>query len=250
VISQEWRRLATALTFLTRLPWVHRFSSAEPTELARATRYFPLVGMWLGALLALLFWALAQVVAPFAALVTVALAALATGAFHEDGFADALDGMGGSFDRARKLEIMKDSRLGTYGSLGLVLLILSKWQAWQALEGLDLLSLVVSVALIFGLARLSSLDLIRQLPYVREGSSNKPVAETTLWSDYTIAWLSVLPLAAYLGWVGLAALLCYALTVFLLRGLFFRQIGGITGDCLGMANQVVEVSLLGLLASC
>jgi adenosylcobinamide-GDP ribazoletransferase len=244
MIEREFRRFCTAAMFLTRLPLVARGALAEPAELARSSRYFPLLGALIGALIAAVY-ALCLQFLPAAVATVLALTAgvVLTGAFHEDGLADTADGLGGSFERARKLEIMRDSRLGTYGTVALMLLLLAKFSALQTLGAWAAVSALVAA---HTLARGSSLLLIAWLPYVREGSSNKPIADGVTRTEITIAMASC-GIVAVMCAGGLGALLICttaAMVVLLSGWTFQRQLGGITGDCLGASNQLVEIAVL------
>ena len=248
-LKRELERLATAATFLTRLPWVARFGRPEAAELARASRYFPLIGVLIGALVALAYAITLLVFTPaVAAVLALTCGVLLTGAFHEDGLADTADGLGGSFERARKLEIMRDSRLGTYGTLALLLLMLAKFSALQTYGAWDaVLALIVAHTL----ARASSLALIAWLPYVREGSSFKPLADGVGRAELLIAGLisGAVVFLALDPRTGLA-LIALSAVIVLLSGWFYRrQLGGITGDCLGASNQLIELAILLALSS-
>ena len=122
-LGREATRYLVAQQFLTRLPtpgWV----DYEPGGLARSARYFPLVGLVVGALSALIWLIFAPILpASLAAGLAIAVMILATGALHEDGFADCCDGLGGGANQERALEIMRDSRIGAYGAIGLVMVI-------------------------------------------------------------------------------------------------------------------------------
>ncbi|MFN5713624.1 MAG: adenosylcobinamide-GDP ribazoletransferase, partial [Bradyrhizobium sp.] len=126
--------LRIAIAFLTRLPMPHP-DGARPESFARAQRLFPLVGAGIGAAVGLFCLLLRSIGVPdlAAAALTLGGAALLTGALHEDGLADVADGFGGGRDVAAKLEIMRDSRLGTYGALALVVSFASKLAALAAL---------------------------------------------------------------------------------------------------------------------
>ena len=126
--------LRTAVVFLTRLPIPHS-EGASPEHLVRAYRMFPLVGAGIGAAVGLFCLALRAVGLPDLAAAALALgaSALLTGALHEDGLADVADGFGGGRDAAAKLEIMRDSRLGTYGALVLMVSFAAKFSALAAL---------------------------------------------------------------------------------------------------------------------
>jgi adenosylcobinamide-GDP ribazoletransferase len=163
-----------------------------------------------------------------------------TGGFHEDGLADTADGLGGGFTRERKLEIMRDSRIGSYAALALVTVLGGKYLALASLSPSQLF-----VALWLGhiLARWSVLPLAAMLGYARDGqAANKPVADGIGWAQVAAGTLLVLVLTAPFGRLALLATLV-SVVVVLLAGLYFRaQLGGITGDTLGATNQVVELA--------
>ncbi|MGQ7843730.1 adenosylcobinamide-GDP ribazoletransferase [Granulosicoccus sp. 3-233] len=244
---QELNRLATAIMFLTRLP-TGTLASGEATELVRSTRYFPLVGFIVGSMLAASL-AILQQLLPIS--VSIALMLLLsvrlTGAFHEDGLADVADSAG-AFGVDRKLEIMRDSRVGTYGALALILLVviklLSLWELWMLAPQLCLATLICAHVL----SRWSSVCLMVLEEYARPEAANKVVAEGVdrrclLHASLCTAAV-LLPLALWQG-AGLYLLFIVAWLVVLLSGRRFRAVfGGITGDCLGAANQVVEVTVL------
>lgn len=256
-MRHQLRLLATAATFFTRLPWVARWCYPEPERLGESARYFPLIGLLVGALgalvyaLALLCWS-----PGIAAALALIATALVTGAFHEDGLSDAIDGFGGGYSVARKLEIMKDSRIGSFGALALVLICLLKWQALSELAGWAPLALLMAHVL----ARWAPVALSLSLPYVRFEGPNKPIAETMgpregLWASLWV--LSLVPLSLALAHVlsdgvldvrsavqVLFAVLATTLLCTWLCARWFRsEIGGITGDTLGAANQIVETTV-------
>lgn len=247
MLTRELRRIATAATFLTRLPLVARYASGDPQELARSVRWFPLVGAGVACLgAAVLQLALGFLPIGIAAALALAAMVAVTGAFHEDGFVDAADGLFGGMTPARRLEIMKDSRIGTFGGAALMLMLLLRWQALIALPLAHLLSALVAA---HALGRAATPILALCLPYVREGASNKPVAEGVRGGDLAIALLvaSALgaPLLIALGPGGsLTLALVSALVLAALGTLYWRKISGITGDCLGAATQTLEIVIL------
>src|SRR5262245_54458885 len=127
--------IRVAIAFLTRLPMPHP-DGPQPENFVRAHRAFPLVGAAIGLTVALLYLGLTALGVPNLAAAALALgaSALLTGALHEDGLADMADGFGGGRDRAAKLEIMRDSRLGTYGALILLVSFVAKVSALAALS--------------------------------------------------------------------------------------------------------------------
>ena len=136
-LTEQLRLLIVATQFLTRLPIpqaVEAWMAWTPERLRAASRYFPLVGLIVGGLTAGVYWVATQVwERPLAAAMSLACAALFTGAFHEDGFVDYADSFGGA-NRERALTIMKDSRIGTYGALAAIFLFAIKWLALMSLS--------------------------------------------------------------------------------------------------------------------
>ncbi len=252
------RHYLLALQFFTRIPvtgaladWV----GFSPALLRASAAHFPGVGWVVGGLAALVFlgvsWALPpQPAAPWvAAVASTVFSVLLTGAFHEDGLADLADGLGGSAERERALEIMKDSRIGSYGAIALVLALLAKVSllALLAQAGAWLAALCLFAAHVT--SRAAPLVVIRTLPHVGDtpASKSKPLAERIgggalmaglLWwllAMALVAWL--LPAARLWTAAVLGALLGLAWMWRLLR----RRLQGFTGDGLGATQQVSEV---------
>lgn len=240
------RECATATMFLTRVP-VGGLASGDPRALSRATRWFPLVGLGVGAALAASF-ALVSLVLPtgVAAVATLAIGVRLTGAFHEDGLADVADSAG-AFDVERKLEIMRDSRVGTYGALALVLLALAKWQLLVA-AGVGVAAFALPVAHVA--SRWATVWLMARFDYARPEAANRVVAEGVTGRRLGEATLVACACVALVGLVSGAPVACAAASLVAplvaeLAGHRFRAtFGGVTGDCLGAANQLVEVGTL------
>jgi len=250
----QLRLFFTALQFFTRLP-IPRWVGFQPHWLQHATRYFPLVG-WVVAwacalvyLLAVQFWP--QMVA---VLLSTAAGIWLTGAFHEDGFADVCDGLGGAVSRERALEIMRDSRLGTYGVIGIVALLLAKLAALQALLPLQVLAVL---GMAHPLSRWLATCLIWRMEYVREEGKVKPLAQQMGHGEFVVAtFFAVLPVIGVIAlgmmsWQRIAAgALLAALATLWLASRFRRRLGGYTGDCLGAVQQLSETAFyLGALAA-
>jgi adenosylcobinamide-GDP ribazoletransferase len=242
---QQLRLFFTALQFFTRLPipgWV----GFDAAWLNQASRYFPLVGVIVaiitGATYALAAWFLP---APVAVILSTAAGIYATGAFHEDGFADMCDGFGGGMTPERVLEIMKDSRIGAYGAIGTICLIALK------LATLSMLPPLAAIGALFvahPLSRLMATSLIWRLDYARAEGKAKPLAQKMSSPEFAIAAVTaILPALAVsaLGWLPWSALIAGAIAATLamlwLARKFLRRIGGYTGDCLGAVQQVSEV---------
>jgi len=242
-----WRRFANALMFLTvlRLPAAGEFT---PVEAARCYAFFPLVGFLLGAAALALAVLLRPVMPPLLLAVWVCAGmTLLTRGFHLDGLADLADGVGGGYTPARRLEIMKDSATGAFGSLALVFAIIFKVSAMQTLITAQSW---VPLALIPALSRLAIVLTAYKNTYARpEGGLGKAGVEHLDTGTVLVAGLSALGFTLLLAprsapvYVG-AVILCALLARFLAQ----RWLGGVTGDVLGAANEVTEVILYTLCA--
>jgi adenosylcobinamide-GDP ribazoletransferase len=236
-----------ALGFLTRLPVPH--PDGGLANFARAYRLFPVVGGLIGLAIGVLCLALRRFGVPDLAAAALALGAgaLLTGALHEDGLADVADGFGGGRDTAAKLEIMRDSRLGTYGALMLMVSFVAQVSALAALpDAFVVHGLIAAHALARGVLPFMAMN----LPYARKdglaanaGPPDFATAATAAALALIIAWL-VLPWREAFG-AALAAAACAAGMAWLAQ----RQIGGQTGDVLGGAEQLGETAILLLLAA-
>jgi adenosylcobinamide-GDP ribazoletransferase len=246
---RELEYFFAALRFFTRLP-VPAWVGHSPEQLNGAARYFPLVGVLVGFIGAAMTLA-ASLALPISLAVVLGMAAtiLATGAFHEDGFSDVCDGFGGGWDKAQVLAIMKDSRVGSYGAIGVALLLLAKWNALMEMDETYLLSALVAG---HAVSRFASTALIYALDYVRDddSSKSKPLAvrmgpgALAIAAVFGLAPAAVLLPLPELGY----ALAAVAVTTLLAARYFVRRIGGYTGDCLGATQQATELAFyLGLL---
>jgi adenosylcobinamide-GDP ribazoletransferase len=241
---QQVRLFFIALQFFTRLP-IPAWVGFEASWLQHASRYFPLVGCVVGAIAAGVYFAAALVLpAAVAAVLSTAASIYITGAFHEDGFADTCDGLGGGLTRERALEIMKDSRVGAYGAIGIVCLLAAKL---SALGTLPPHQAVAALLLAHPLSRLAATALIWKLEYVRGEGKAKPLAQQMTDAEFAIAAITVCLSAALLlaaGWstpaAVLAALVAALGAALWLGRLFVRRLGGYTGDCLGAVQQLAE----------
>lgn len=244
----EVRLLLTAVMFYTRIPcpaWVGH----SDDQLNRSTRYFPAMGWLVAGIVAAVVWA-AQLALPAPVAVVLGLGAgvLATGAFHEDGFADLCDGFGGGSTPQRTLEIMKDSRVGAYAVLGLVLLFGVKITALTGFVQLGLSSGLAGLAYAHVVSRWCVVTIIFTGVYARDDltSKVKPIGRQISWPGMVAASLWLLPFAG-LGWWHpwwLAALPVAFLARLWLARWFAKRLGGYTGDCLGAAQQIIETVVL------
>ena len=249
VIRAELEYFFGAVRFFTRLPvpaWVGHSADA----LNHSARYLPAVGLVVGGIGAVTFLA-ASAIWPQSVAVLLAMAATiyATGAFHEDGLSDTADGLGGGWDKARILAIMKDSRVGSYGVIAVVLALLGKFALLSALP-----TALVPVVLLAGqaLSRFCALLLMAFMDYERDDELSKarPVAGRlalgagAFAAIFAFAPLCLLPLERAMAGAVLAGV-----ATFWLAAKCRRWLGGYTGDCLGATQQVAEIAFyLGCLA--
>ena len=241
LVKQAANRYFIAQMFLTRVPSPTSIEWSDK-ELAASTPYFPAVGIVVG-LIASLAW-LAGYVGwgpNLAALFAVAASIIATGAFHEDGLADAADGIGGAFNIEKKLAIMRDSRVGTYGSIALILIVLAKILALTLVEPVSVPGILITAHVV---ARWSSLPLIYNNTYVRKQGTGKPFAATV--NAQRLSAASLFTIICVIGCVQLKAItvvLVAVLTVLVAQWYVRRKLGGITGDVLGAVNSITELMM-------
>ena len=258
MLKHELRLLLIAVQFYTRLP-IPAWVGWQPEWLAQSARYFSVIGSLVGVISAAVWW-LGMQVLPTGVAATLAVMAgvLATGAFHEDGLADACDGFGAGGSAERILSIMKDSRVGAYGAIGVGLMLLLRVQllaSFPALPGAVILvcghvvSRTVAIALVLRHPYVGHSDRAAHASDVGTASKAKPAVMGLARLDVALCalWAVLLCVGAVWGaglareWAtfavgGVAA----ALTAWR-AGVFFQtRIGGITGDCLGATQQVCE----------
>ena len=262
-VSSGVRHFLLALQFFTRIPVTGRLAAwvgYSPAMLNAASGHFPGVGWVVGAVGAAVLglagqrWGASALGALLAALLCMAATAWLTGAFHEDGLADTGDGLGGGVTRERALAIMKDSRIGSYGTVTLVLVLLLKATLLALLVRQGAAGAAAAVLAAHVLSRLAPLLIMRRLPYVSEAAQakSKPLADAVSAASLMVGVLWSLPSLVLLWWmlgaVALAvALGCWLVMLLAVLRLLHRRLQGFTGDTLGAAQQLCEVALyLGL----
>ena len=247
---QQYYLLLLALSFFTRVP-VNLPDFVKPEMLHKASRYFAIIGLFIGVVTALILILLSSFLPiSLAILISMACGLLLTGAFHEDGWADVWDGFGGGWTVEQKLNIMKDSRLGTYGAAGLFFILMIKYQSLVLLSTHNenpVLAISLALVLAHTLSRVVSTSLIFSMSYVSEDAQSKvkPLAQhlslnglLILLITGAIVLFTLLPLLHCL-----VMIVCLWMIRFLLIFWFNRQLGGFTGDCLGAAQQLLEVAV-------
>ncbi|HLO62503.1 MAG TPA: adenosylcobinamide-GDP ribazoletransferase [Azonexus sp.] len=250
MIRRELEYFFGAIRFFTRLPvpgWVGHSAEA----LNHSARYFPAVGLVVGGIGALVYWLALQLwPQPVAVLLSMAATIYATGAFHEDGLSDTADGLGGGWDKLRILDIMKDSRVGSYGVIAMVLALLGKFALLSSLA-----PALVPCALLAGhtLSRFCATTLLATMDYVRDDalSKAKPLATRMSGGALLVALcFAVAPLAALPWCKALAGVVLAVVATLWLARKFRRWLGGYTGDCLGALQQCTEIAFyLGMAAN-
>lgn len=238
---REWmRRTAVAFAFMTRLP----VPSIELREgdLGRASVLFPLVGLVVATGGVAARMVVEPVWGPATGSVVGVLAVVAlTGAFHEDGLADSADGLWGGWAPEQRLAIMRDSRLGTYGTIALVALFALRF---ALLVPAPLNTFAIAMVSGHVLGRASALVLVRLAPAV-PGSSSTDIAGPLRGGDAVVAGaLTIVPLVVATGVLAVPLLLAAVAVTVAGAQLFRRRLGGVTGDALGATTAVVEVSAM------
>ena len=263
MVVHELRMFFIALQFLTRVPvpaWVG--TGFEPGWLNRCVVHFPLVGALVGTAGAAVLWLASLWWTPLvAALLAVTTTVWITGAFHEDGLADTFDALGGSVPRERALEIMKDSRIGTYGAAALGLGLTLRVSLLATAASADLAAAVLAFVAAHVLGRAAAVGVMAWLPYagVVAHAKAKPLATAVPRSTAAGALLAAAMLIAGIAalaalaipastvdraWRWSAAVLAAVGVVLLMRRWFRARLGGYTGDTLGATEQLTEMAVL------
>jgi adenosylcobinamide-GDP ribazoletransferase len=239
-LQEEKTRLLLAVSFFTRIP-VNLPETITADQLSKASRYFALVGLLIGVICSGVYLlSINYLPKSIALLLSMAASIMVTGAFHEDGWADVWDGFGGGWSVEQKLNIMKDSRLGTYGAAALFIILFLKFQSLMVL-----VSPIAALILANTLSRVVATSLIVDMPYVALDATSKvkPIAQNLSNNSLFILLLTGLLVAVCV--LPLAECFLLFIILFLFRGLlafwFNRQLGGYTGDCLGAAQQSSEI---------
>lgn len=242
MIKQELQIFFAALTFFTRLP--SPLSQPEHYEeyLNKAARYFPLVGWVVGGISALVILVGgAYFPDQIAILLSMIISILVTGAFHEDGFADTCDGFGGGWSKERILDIMKDSRIGAFGTIGLIMVLASKFFVLSEIP-IHYLPWVLIAG--HSVSRLASTYCIYSHEYVgNDGTSKaKPLCSSISKKEMMVAAITgIIPVLLLDNFWYFTVLAPVFIATWWMSRYFKKWIGGYTGDGLGAIQQVSEV---------
>jgi adenosylcobinamide-GDP ribazoletransferase len=234
-----------ALQFLTSLPLPGR-REASPEELGRATTYFPVVGLIIGLILAILNWLL-NFILPSAVVNALLLVALViiTGALHLDGFVDTCDGIAGHKSVEDRWRVMRDSRAGAFGIIGVVLLLLVKYVSLNSLPSAFITFLLIFMPVV---SRWAMVYAIFVYPYARPSGLGTAFKQATRWPQFTAATVitavvavALLPIFSLMG-------ILVMFGVWIITAVFSaylkRKFSGLTGDTYGAINEVAEAMVL------
>jgi len=240
--------IAVAAGLLSRLP-LGKFFPDMPRATADSAWAWPLIGALLGGLAGLVSLCAAWLglPAPINAALSLATLIALTGALHEDGLADTCDGLWGGQSADRRLEIMKDSRVGTYGVLGLALSVLLRWSALGVLiQSGWIFTPLIAIGM---LSRIPMVLLMASLKNVRSGglaaTTGRPEQKTALAATGIGLALAI----ALTGWASLIAAFWIGLGNIALAAVAKQKIGGQTGDILGASQQISEIAALAVFAT-
>lgn len=241
--------LRTALSFLTMLP-VGTAGELPAATLARSMVYFPVAGYVVASLQIATGWLLMAAGGPslVAAVFMVVCGAILTRGLHLDGVADILDGFGGSYDREKRLAIMKDSRVGPFGATGLALVLVAKIVVLAALLEKEMAVYLVPVLAAPVAARWAMAQLAYRSRYPRPTGTGHPFIGRLSTGELMLGACWLLPLLPG-GWSAVGVIVVSQFPALWLRFKAHRLLGGVTGDVLGAACELGEVSgwLAGLL---
>ena len=243
------------LRFLTQLP-VPFVRTVDPPRLKDSMAMFPVVGLLVGAITggALVLANMAGLPDLFCALFALAITAMVTGAFHEDGLADVADGFGGGTTREERLEIMKDSRIGAYGTLILVIAVGARASLLTALLDLPPEAIMALAAGAAAFSRALMVDLLSTTRPARSSGlsvlAGQPTRQTGLLALAIGGLAAGLAAHSFLSWrVALLSLAAAGLALGAVRALAMRKIGGQTGDVCGAAQVMSETAMLVVFAA-
>ncbi|RVU85381.1 adenosylcobinamide-GDP ribazoletransferase [Leucothrix sargassi] len=243
--SHELACFYAGLSFYTRIP-MPKWVIYKPENLNKSRKYLALIGVFVG-LVAVATYLLSSLILPVSLAILLSMVATVylTGAFHEDGYADTCDGFGGGWEKAQVLDIMKDSRVGSYGVVGLLLLLLLKFVVLWEVAQVNVVTMLLSLLLAHAISRFMASAVMQHYDYVSHAATSKSQQVVSLRLSNVDMLVSIVPivflLLVSLEWRFVVALLGSALITFFLGQYFKRRIGGYTGDCLGAVQQVSEV---------
>ena len=240
-MKKEIQIFFAALMFYTRISGPRWISNSEE-YLNKSVKYLPLTGWLIGGFSALVFYVCIYILPTSVSIVLSMIASiLLTGAFHEDGLADSCDAFGGGYTKDKKLEIMKDSRIGTYGTIGLIMTLGFKF---ILLSEIYVYIVPFTIIAAHSLSRFAAITIMNTHEYARKEEESKVIPfikKMTISELITAGIFGILPLALFQNYLYLLLIIPVFVTRWLLGVYFNKQIGGYTGDCLGATQQICEI---------
>ncbi|WP_158210334.1 adenosylcobinamide-GDP ribazoletransferase [Myroides phaeus] len=245
MIRRQLIYIATAIMFFTRIPIPFKIPYSEEI-MNKSQRYFPFIGYIVGGVAAMSFYLFQFLFSiDIAIVLSMCISVLLTGAFHEDGFTDVCDSFGGGYGKEKIMTIMKDSRIGAYGVIGIVLLLLLKFLALHELGSASISLVVITLINAHITSRFHASTMIYTHQYVRDTdqSKSKPLANKRLPYQSLLFSLTItlVPFFLYNNYMFILSFFISYLGKLYLAYYFKKHIGGYTGDCLGTIQQVCEV---------
>lgn len=235
------RDIGVGIGLLTRLPFGGDATYAMARGAAAAWTW-PIVGLMLALCAALIAWLFSGLGPALCAALALLTSMILTGALHEDGLADCADGFWGGYTPERRLEIMKDSHIGSYGTLALIASLGLRALALATLAANG--HLLVALCLAAMLSRAAMVWVMYTLPHARPGGLSASVGRPS-FNVLSLAWAGA-KIAALLiaGWAGIAAIIAAFLAALTAQSIANAKIGGQTGDVLGATQQIAEIAVL------
>lgn len=245
LIKNEICAFLSAIMFFTRIPVAYFFDDSS-ANIASRVKYLPFVGVIVGAFCAGAFLLVLPAAGREGALVISIIAGIiCTGGFHEDGLADTFDALGGAFERDRKLAIMKDSRIGTYGTLALISVLSLKFVLLCRFSSVFLPGIIISA---HTASRFFPVVMTASSEYVMDKANSKSKLTSGRISFFGIFFSAVTVVAVLWQIFGTSAVLILLIPMLLIfvvvRYYFIKAVGGFTGDILGAIQQIFEILFL------
>jgi len=246
-VKQQIILLFYAVSYFTRVP-IPRCIVFDSEQFHKANAYLPLIGLGIGLIMGIVFYLSQLLFSHHISLILMLISSLLlTGALHEDGFADCCDGLGGGYNPAQRLKIMKDSQIGTYAGIGLIILFLLKFNLLLELTAINYSSLFVALLVAQSLSRYAALCIMQLLPYVRLDESSKVQSLATKLDGYYFAFASLCAafslLLIDLDNALIIIVSCGLVSIIIAKKLI-KNLQGYTGDCLGFVQQFIELTIL------
>jgi adenosylcobinamide-GDP ribazoletransferase len=243
-MNKEIKSFLASLVFFTRLPSLLPADAFEAGMYNRSAKYFPLVGLIIGLASALTFWLAIKFLPEHVSIIlSMIVPIMLTGAMHEDAFADVCDAFGGGWNKEKIFAIMKDSRVGSFGVVGVVMILLFKFALLSEISNRMLPATIVAA---HGLSRWAAIISMARYDYVspKETSKSGDICQRLSTTELGIALgFALIPIFFMGNWMYFLLVIPVFIIQWLLSAYYAKWIDGYTGDCLGSIQQVTEVSV-------